>query len=105
MILCRKCAHLVGPTTLRCPRCNWSWPYYRSRRWRRGGLGVPGIRFGKRCRHCGERTSRQRTPLWLKPLRTLTGQRCSLRRCLGCHWRGIAFHAPSRAGRSHPITG
>jgi hypothetical protein len=99
MVLCKKCAHAVNPLTTRCPRCAWGWPYYRSRRWRLRGPDIPGLRFGKRCRRCGERTHRQRTPFWLKPLRMLSGKRVSVRRCHGCRWHGIALHSSEPSHR------
>ena len=99
MVLCKKCAHTVRISTLRCPRCNWSFPYFRSKRSRRGrswsGLAAP-MAFGKACPRCARGTSRRHTPLWLKPLRALLGEdRCSYRRCERCHWSGAALHAPT----------
>ena len=79
---------------LRCPRCGYALPYWRSRRWRLR-LGPPGVAFGRRCPRCGRETARNRSPLWLKPLRLLLGQRCSYREC-GCGWRGAAFHGASQ---------
>ena len=91
MVLCKKCAHTVHATTSRCPRCHLSWPYFRSRRWRRRAAASP-LSVGKGCPRCGRRTSRRRTPAWLKPFRALLGDRVSWRRCEGCTWRGPAFH-------------
>ncbi|HYH80130.1 MAG TPA: hypothetical protein VEX86_10035 [Longimicrobium sp.] len=99
MVLCRQCSHTTRLTMLNCPRCGYSLPYWRSRRWRvryEGG----GVTVGKKCPWCGRTTRRQRTPLLLKPMRSLSGQRCSYRTC-NCGWSGIAFHeAASR--QSHP---
>ncbi|HYJ79065.1 MAG TPA: hypothetical protein VEW03_05675 [Longimicrobiaceae bacterium] len=98
MVLCRKCAHKVGLRTLACPRCGWRLPYYRSRHWKpRMALNRPAM--GKSCPRCGERTSRQHTPLWLRPVRLLTLHRCSYRGCPACGWRGAAFHARSHGKR------
>ena len=91
MVLCRKCAHVVGPATLRCPRCHWRFPYLRSRRWRpQVSLAAPTV--GKACPRCLHRTTRQRSPLSVKVLRLLTLHRCSYRACVACGWSGTAFH-------------
>jgi hypothetical protein len=99
MILCRKCAHTVRFTTLRCPRCGWLLPYWRSRRWK-PELDLSGPAWGKHCPRCRRRTVRQRPPLWFRPLRLLTLGRSSYRTCTACGWRGPAFHrrrhAPAR---------
>ena len=101
MVLCRSCAHVVHATTLRCPRCGWSFPYYRSRRWK-PRLARPLLFIaGKDCPRCGRRTVRQRSPLWFRPVRTVAMHRCSYRRCKACGWEGAAFHErtpdPARA--------
>jgi hypothetical protein len=98
MVLCKKCAHTVRVSTLRCPRCAWRFPYFRSRRSRRALWTGPAspLSVGKACPRCHVQTSRRHTPAWLKPLRALLGEsRCSYRRCNRCHWTGAALHAPS----------
>lgn len=104
MVLCRKCAHTTRLTMLSCPRCGFTLPYWRSRKWRVQYRGA-GIALGKACPRCGRGTTRERTPLLLKPLRTLLGARSSYRHCT-CGWSGVAFHAPTpRRRRSHRETG
>ncbi|HEX2202465.1 MAG TPA: hypothetical protein VHG91_04180 [Longimicrobium sp.] len=79
-----------------CPRCGWSFPWYRSRRWKPDFSHALGLAVGKRCPRCDRPTTRRRSPLWLKPLRVVSLHRCSYRTCDGCGWRGAAFH-----GRGH----
>lgn len=93
MVLCRNCAHTTRLTMVNCPRCGYTLPYWRSRRW---GIKLPslGLVVGRQCPRCGRESTRQRTPLLLKPLRLLGGDRCSYRKCT-CGWAGLAFHAPT----------
>lgn len=92
MVLCRQCANVVGATTLRCSRCGLSLPYYRSRRWR-PRLERPVLyAAGRECPRCGRATVRQRSPLWLRPVRAATPNRSSYRECKVCGWKGAAFH-------------
>ena len=93
MVLCRNCAHQAFLTTIRCPRCGWGFPYYRSRRWKpRISTSFPPVTVGKECPHCGRRTHRDPTPFWLRLLRPLALHRCSYRSCQACGWRGTALH-------------
>lgn len=82
---------------LNCPRCGFSFPYWRSRRWV-PRLDPPGMAVGRRCPRCDRETVRHHAPLWLRPLRLLLSGRCSYRTC-ACGWHGAAFHtlAPRRA--------
>ena len=57
-----------------------------------------GLAVGKQCPRCGRPTSRERTPLLLKPLRMVLGERCSWRHCT-CGWSGTAFHTPAHRRR------
>jgi hypothetical protein len=95
MVLCRKCAHATHISALSCSRCGYALPYWRSRRWR-VEVGLPRLTVGKRCPLCKTTTHRQRTPLWARPLRTLTLHHCSQRSCPRCGWRGFAFHRRSQ---------
>ena len=100
MVLCRKCAHMVRVTTLRCPRCGWAFPYFRSRRWKpRLPNPLRAFAFGKHCPRCGRRSSRRTSPSWFRPLRVLTLHRCSYRSCDACGWQGGAFHGRTSHGR------
>lgn len=94
MVLCKKCAHTVRVSTLRCPRCGWKYPYFRSRRWRWRAIFLPKapLAFGKDCPCCGRRTTRRHTPAWLKPLKLFLGEFCTYRRCERCLWKGASFH-------------
>lgn len=94
MRLCKGCAYPARPWNRSCARCGRAWPWHTSRRTRDRGLALP-LAGGKRCPRCGHATSRRPTPLVLKPLRWLAGDRASWRRCTSCRWSGLAFHAPS----------
>ena len=95
MRLCKACAFPARPWNTACARCGRAWPWFTSRRTRpRAGTATPVTR-GKQCPRCGHETSRRPTPLLLRPVRWLAGDRCSYRRCTGCRWKGLSFHPPS----------
>jgi hypothetical protein len=101
MRLCKGCSYPARPYNAACARCGRPWPYFTS-----GGastevgFALPLAR-GKHCPRCGRLTSRRPTPLLLKPLRWVAGDRSSYRRCTTCRWGGMAFHAaPPPGGRS-----
>jgi hypothetical protein len=95
-VLCRNCAHTTSLAMVRCPRCGYALPYWRSRRWHLR-VRLPRPALGRACPVCGEETDRRRSSLAVKALRLVTFDRCSSRTCRACGWKGIAFHTP-RAG-------
>jgi rRNA maturation protein Nop10 len=102
MVLCRKCANTVRRTTLRCPRCGWALPYYRSRRWKPRIPRAALFAAGKDCPRCGRRTERIHSPLWFRAVRVFAKQRASYRKCKGCRWQGASFHGRDEADPPAP---
>jgi hypothetical protein len=100
--LCKKCSYPVGPLTLRCRRCHQSFPYWRFRKTREKVPQGDLVARSKDCPRCGSRTRREKTPLRLRPVRWLMGDRFSYRVCQSCGWRGASFHdaEPRRRHRS-----
>lgn len=81
----------MQPGVASCQRCGLVLAWLRSREWV-PDVHVPRLALGRACPACARGTRRRRSPVWLKPWRTLSLERCSWRQCDTCGWEGAAIH-------------
>lgn len=77
---------------LHCPRCASTLPYWLPRHRRRIKKKHAGVALSKDCPTCGIRTVRHRSPVWMRAIRAVLGDRMSYRACVACAWHGASLH-------------